>query len=647
MKKIIFKALVGIILVSALLSCTRQEERIIERELSPNVLEIPPFPETGPVSMLRYLIPAGADSTVSAEDGGAGFTGIGWETNLDFPIEGDSSAIKGGVFTSSMGGFPSTFREEGKGANGGSVGGVYESLISWDRYYNYIPSLASHWKISEDKKTFWFRLDPEARWSDGNRVTAEDVVATHQLFIDSGIMAPYTNQMYMEYRVTAKSMYIVEVSTDELGFRKFMNFGFMSIYPAHYLNKIDGAGYLKKYQYNMLPGTGPYVLDHTKTIKGKVLVTRRRKDYWAEHKRWTIGRNNFDEMRSIVVLDQALALEKFKKGETDFIYVEETATWIRDLNLKHPGPGFEGTLDRGLIQKRKVFNYAPHGHDGIVLNMRKPPFDDIRVRRAFAMLYNRDVIIEKLEYNEKYKISSYNPGSIYECKENKPVPFDPATANRLLDEAGWTLRNDQGYRMHPEHGLFAFTMNINADREKYFTLFQEDLKKAGVKMDLKVADWSTQLKIMDERRFAAHQVGWYGSNVPNPRELYHSSTADPDNTNNLGGVKDPAIDRIIEEYEVCYDAQTRVDLIVELDRLLFNTYHYTLGYAGRYTARIAYWNKFGMPVSVFSYRAEDTPLDLWWYRADLDKKLQAAKHNPSLKMVVGSEKVDYWQVDVN
>jgi len=637
------------VILTAILSCIwlmgcTQKENIIDRPWNESVLEIPSFPTAGPVSVKRYDIAPGADPSVPAELGGAGFTGIGWETNTNFPIEGDPNAQKGGSFTSAMSEYPSTFRAEGKGSNGGVIGGVYETLISWDRFYNYIPCLASHWKISADKKTFWFRIDPNARWSDGKRVTTEDVIATYKLLTDEGILAPYTNQMYEGYKLTAESMYILRVETQELGFKKFMNFGFIYVYPAHYLNKIDGAGYLEKYQYNMLPGTGPYILDHTKTVKGKLLVIRRRSDYWAENERWNIGCNNFDELRSVVVMDPALVLEKFKKGDIDFIYVSESSHWSRDFNILQPGPGLVGTLDHGLIQKRKVFNFAPHGHDGIVLNMRKQPFDDIRVRQAFAMLYNRDVIIEKLEYNEKEKICSYWPGSIYQSPENKPVEFQPQEANRLLDEAGWSQRNEEGYRIHPQYGVFEITMNIDQEREKYFTLFQEDLKKAGIKLNLKIADWSTQLKIMDERRFTAHQVTWYGSNVPSPRDLYHSSTADELNTNNLGGVKDPAIDQLIDEYDLCYDQQERVKLIQKLDKLLYDTYDYAFGYIGPHTARIAYWNKFGMPPGVFTYRAEDVSLSYWWYEPVLAAQLQKALHDPSVKMEIGPEEIDYWNV---
>jgi microcin C transport system substrate-binding protein len=633
-----------ILLVLVLVSCNKNNENIIDRPLDNSVLEVKAFPSLGPVSVKRYNILPGAEPSISAEMGGAGFTGIGWKTNNNFPIEGDPNSKKGGVFVSAMGGYPSTFRAEGKGANGGSIGGVYETIISWDRHYNYTPCLASHWKISEDKKTFWFRINPDTRWSDGRRVTTDDIIATYNLLTDEGILAPYTNQMYAGYKLTAESMYILRVEVDQLGFKKFMNFGFISVYPVHYLNKIDGAGYLEKYQYNMLPGTGPYVLDHTKTIKGKVLVTRRRSDYWAENERRNIGRNNFNELRSIVVLDQALALEKFKKGDVDFTYVGESSHWIRDFNVSNPGAGFEGTLDRGLIQKRKVYNLSPHGHDGIVLNMRKPPFDDIRVRKAFAMLYNRDVIIEKLEYNEKEKLCSYWPGSIYQSPDITPVVFDPKTANQLLDNAGWTGRNEDGYRIHETNGIFEITMNIDQDREKYFTLYQEDLKKAGIKLNLKIADWSTQLKIMDERRFTAHQIGWYGSNVPSPRDLYHSSTADKMNTSNLGGVKEPEIDLLIEQYEMCYNPHQRVKLIQQIDKLLFETHHYAFGYAGRHTTRIAYWNKFGMPPGVFTYRAEDVPLSYWWYEPELVTELETAKNDLDIKMEIGPEVIDYWNV---
>ena len=147
----------------------------------------------------------------------------------------------------------------------------------------------------------------------------------------------------------------------------------MSIFPAHVLQDVDGATYLKDYNFKLLPGTGPYVVDEADVVKGKVVTIRRRNDYWAEKDRRNVGLNNFDEIREIVVRDQNLAFEMFKKGDLDYYYVNISREWVEELNFDQ--------VQRGLIQKRKIFNDNPSGIQGLAFNTRKPPFDDIRCAR--------------------------------------------------------------------------------------------------------------------------------------------------------------------------------------------------------------------------------------------------------------------------
>ncbi len=149
---------------------------------------------TEPVSIHQYDTPPGADPSVSAEDGGDGFTGDGWQTVADAEINrlGDPDAVKGGQIIMSIPDFPGTLRTVGKDANSYfnrmAEGLMYETLLGLDPVTEeYVPSLATHWKISDDKQEFWFRIDPDARWADGKRVTANDVVATWKLLVDPGI----------------------------------------------------------------------------------------------------------------------------------------------------------------------------------------------------------------------------------------------------------------------------------------------------------------------------------------------------------------------------------------------------------------------------------------------------------------------------
>jgi len=218
-----------------------------------------PVMPSGPVSTNKADYPvfpnadAGADPSVSAEQGGKGFTGKGWETNTDFDLIGDPRAIKGGVFRDYVPDFPGTLRMVGPESNSqfnyGITAMAYESLLGvHPTTLEFIPGLATHWQVSPDKMTYRFRIDPNARFSDGVPVTSEDVVATYDFLLDKTLQAPMEQITYSKLsRPVAESKYIVRVQAKELNWRNFLYFSGMLIFPAHLLKTVNGDKYLKEY----------------------------------------------------------------------------------------------------------------------------------------------------------------------------------------------------------------------------------------------------------------------------------------------------------------------------------------------------------------------------------------------------------------
>ena len=315
---------------------------------------------------------AGADPSVPAEQGGKGFTGKGWQTNTDFELIGDPRALKGGVFRNFILDFPGTLRLAGPESNtyfNFEVAGLaYETLLGvHPTTLDYIPGLATHWQISPDKMTYRFRINPNARFSDGMPVTADDVVATYDLMVDKTLGDPTESLTFGKLkRPVAESKYIVRVEAKELNWRNFLYFSGMPIFPAHILKDVNGDKYVKEFNYKLMPGSGPYTIAEDDIKKGQSITVRRRKDYWGEKARANIGTNNFDELRFAVVRDENLAFEMFKKGELDS-YGSPNAPlrarqWQEDLNFDN--------VKRGLIQKRAVFNANPQGTEGFGFNTR-------------------------------------------------------------------------------------------------------------------------------------------------------------------------------------------------------------------------------------------------------------------------------------
>src|SRR5439155_11112969 len=141
---------------------------------------------------------------------------------------------------------------------------------------------------------------------------------------------------YTEYnkleKPIAESKYIVRIKAKKLLWSNFLNGRGIRVFPARILKTLDGAAYLRDYNFKLLPGTGPYIVTDADVKKGTSISLRRRNDYWASNYRANVGSYNFDEIRNIVVRDQNLAFEMFKKGDLDFYNVNVSKQWVEDLN---------------------------------------------------------------------------------------------------------------------------------------------------------------------------------------------------------------------------------------------------------------------------------------------------------------------------
>jgi microcin C transport system substrate-binding protein len=601
----------------------------------------------GPVSLDKNDYPvfpnadAGADSFVSAEEGGKGFTGEGWETNTDFDFIGDPRSVKGGMLREAIPSFPGTLRMAGPEYNTSLNymvrAMVYETLLSMHpTTLEYIPSLATHWQVSPDKMTYRFRINPNARWVDGQPVTAEDVVATWMFNMDEGLQAPTSRMTWSKFeQPVAESKYIVRVRSNQVNWRNFLYFSqSMYIFPAHVLKDVDGEAYLRDYNFKMLPGSGPYAVHVEDIKKGSSITIRRRQDYWAENDRQHVGLNNFELVREIVVRDRNLEFEMFKKGDLDYYFVSSAQMWVEELDFDN--------IQRGLVQKRKIFNHAPGGVAGLAFNMRKVPFDDVRVRKALFHLFNRKQMVEKLAYNQYELQHSYWTGGVYENPNNPRVLYDPELALKILAEAGWDNRDERGRLVKRGTPLEIELLYSNKLMEKYWTVYQEDLRKVGINLNLRLVTPETRFKLMMQRQFDIVSAGWGALLFPNPETSYHSSLADANNTNNITGVKDRRIDEITEAYDRMFEQDERVAAIQEIDGILADLYPYVLRWTAPYQ-RVIYWNRYGQPAGYFTRVGDFTDLpSLWWIDPEKSRQLDEARGDSTIQMEVGETEDRYW-----
>ena len=584
------------------------------------------------------------DMTTPAEAGGYGFeelaVDLGYTTYEMKPEEqvffGDPRAKKGGLFRHITSRFPATMRTEGQNANyveNNTISSLcYEGLISTHPVtLEFIPALATHWKISDDKMKFWFRINPDARWSDGREVIAEDVVATWDLHMDETILSPSDQLTFGKFeRPVVEGKYIVSVVCKELSWRNILYFGgSMAILPSHYLNQIDGSEYLKEYQFKMLPGTGPYEIKEEDIINQESFTFTRRTDYWAKDDPMNKYTSNFDKIKFIVVKDNnALIFEKFKKNEADFYTVAASREWIEECEEDSLKPGetnWPYALERGWVKKHKVYSEKPAGTSGFAFNMRKWPFNDKRVRMAFTYLYNREKMNEEMYYSEYSMMNSLYSGSVYENPSNEKVVYSPEKAVKLLEEAGYTTRNEEGWLVHENGQILRFEIAIMKGLDYMVTPVQQMMKEYGIDMQIKYIDGNANWKNLMERNFTIYMQSWGGLVFPNPETSLHSSLADENNTNNISGFKSERVDELLVEYDVTFDQARRIEIIREIDGIYSDVHPAAWGIARNYQ-RILFWDKFGYPEYMVGRYTGDyrTVFSHWWFDDEKEAALDEA-----------------------
>ncbi|MBX2802007.1 MAG: hypothetical protein KTR31_30280 [Myxococcales bacterium] len=629
-------------LFASLVACTSSEESV-ETPDGPEVVEEDVDVEI-PVATYAWDGSVG-DADVPAEMGGPGFTGEGWTTRMERSSLGNPDAPQGGQVVMDMPDWPATTRMMGK---------------DWNTWFNYyvsdlcnmglltmdpvtlepVPSLATHWKISEDQLTYTYRINPAAKWSDGTPVTAQDWVATHKLRMDPTLLDPSNSITYGKFEEPkAISKYILEYKTKEPSWRNFLIVSMGKPLPAHEIEGMTGTEYIDKYQFGYTAVNGAYHVAPEDIDTGKSITITRRTDWWAEDNPVFDGHFNIEKVKYVVVKNPDLTFEKVKKGEIDYYVIPKAQWWaevVPELDV----------VKRGLLVRKKFYNDAPIGYSGIALNMKRPPLDDVKVRKALQLLYDRQTMIEKLYFNEYDPFRSYYYGNMIN-PDNELLLYDEVGAVELLEAAGWTELNDEGYRVKDGQELKLTVQYRSKLSERGLTIYQEATKRAGIRMELQELTPAAAWKNMREKEFDMANINWGATIFPNPETSWGSELADQPDNNNLTGFANARADEIFEEYGAEYDVAKRAALMRELDGILYNEHPYVLGWFNP-AQRVLFWNKIGMPdnwgVGRYAEQSGDRHLThLWWVDPEREAALEAAKQDTALTMELQPIENHFWQ----
>lgn len=499
------------------------------------------------------------------------------------------------------------------------MGLMFEPLVSLhsteDRE---IGVLAETWEISEDGKTFTFKLYPNAKWSDGKSVTAEDVQFYYDVIMDEKNLTPIFKVGLSRFeRPEVLDSLTLRVTAKTSHWGNFWEAAALTAFPKHVWAGKD----FNSVRYEFPVVSGPYKI---RTFREDRLVElERRADWWGFSKNWNRGKYNFERLKYRFMEDQTKVLEAFKKQDFDAYALYTSSIWMKQTEFD--------AVKKNWVVRQKVYNSEPIGFQGMAFNLRREKFQDVRVRRALSMLMNRELMNEKYMYNQYFLLNSYYP-DLWEGNQNPTAPlykYEPDAARALLAEAGY-VPDAEG--MLSKDGVpFEITFITSSSEMRHLTLYQEDLKKAGVRANIEQMSQSTLRKRLDEADFDMYWVNWGAGRLRDPEASWSSATADDKGTNNLSGLKDAVVDSLIELQKTEFNLEKRNEILKALDNRLVELVPYALMWQADHH-RLLYWNRFGTPAKVLDKFGREEAIPVYWYldEAKAAKLAEAMKKGEAL-----------------
>jgi peptide/nickel transport system substrate-binding protein len=424
---------------------------------------------------------------------------------------------------------------------------IGDSLVDHDARMRPVPRLARAWEFSEDGRVLTFRLRPEARFHDGVAVTSADVVYTWERVVDPASRATaWIDGLLPVARVETPDPHTVRVHYRR-PYAPALDGWTVPILPRHLYEKDD----LEASPLNRSPvGSGPFRFAAWQP--GRRILMRANPDWWG-------GRPALDWLVLEFIPAQETGLQSLLAGEVDSAPL--TAVQVETLAGR---ASFERRFRLLRFEPLFLYYIAWRG-DG-----SNPFFADPDVRRALSLALDRESYVQSvLRGSGRAATSLFHPAVGGADPDLPPLPYDPAAAAALLERAGWRLDRDSGVRR--KDGIpFRFTLLIFGpaeDQVLFSQVAQEALRGIGVDMAIQRLDWPTLRERLRGGRFEAALSGLVFRPDPDyVHALLHSSQID--GGQNYAALRDPAIDRSLEEARATLDPRRRAALYREVDRRL-------------------------------------------------------------------------------
>mgnify|MGYP006271022941 FL=1 len=503
----------------------------------------------------------------------------------------------------------------------------------------------------EDRSMVVFRLRPEARFHDGAPITPEDVIWSMQALRDAH---PQYNAYYKNIsRAEQTGEHEVTFTFSIAGNRELpLITGQLPVLPKHWWTGKDVQGRQRDINATTLEtplGSGAYVATDVKP--GASILMKRVPDYWGKDLAVNLGQNNFDEIEYIYFRDANVAFEAFKGGQYDWRTEGSSKMWATGYDFP--------AVQAGKVVKEEITLNQVNGMQSWAMNIRRPKFQDVRVRQALNHAFDFEWANQNLFYGQYIRSRSYFnnsemearglpsaaelalleplkdklPPEVFTTEYKNPLNDTPQARRRnmrqaatLLDAAGWKVSPEGGKSVLKNAQGESLAIEFLLDSplfERVALPYKQQLELLGISVTVKTVD-SAQYERRTQTFDYDIMVGSWGQSLSpgnEQREYWGSEAAKRDGSRNYVGIANPAIDALIEKLIFASDRESLVNACRALDRaLMWN--HYVVPMWFIPYQRTARWDRFGRPDTLPSL-STGFP-DIWWWDAERARKVDAS-----------------------
>jgi len=535
----------------------------------------------------------------------------------------DPRAVRGGVLRQFTMSTPPTLRRVGPNANNGFRGELYDNndfglLTSHPNTDEPIPALATNWAMSPDGMTAYFRLDPSAKFTDGQPVTVDDFFYAFYFYRSPWAKADWYADFYTREwgGITKYDAYTLSIKAPRKRPYQLEQLGELRPLPRNFF-KDFGPNYEKLYNDRFQPTVGPYFIGPTGFQREKSVTLTRVQTWWGDRRKFFRHRYNPDAIEYGVIRELDSAYASMLSGEIDFMPIMMPRYWY--------GTNEKKAYQQGYLTKAQFFNDIPRPPYGLYLNTQKPLLSDLNVRLGLQHATDFQRVIDGFYRGDYERLNQFSEGlGKFTDPSIRPRRYSPELARAAFAKAGFTRAGPDGILVNAAGERLSFRLTFDtSDRRKYLATLVESARRCGVEYRPETLEHTTMYrKVMEKNHDVVFWAWSVSSRLPALWESHHTDNAvevladgrkvPKRQTNNITGIDDPELSKLIDQFRNATEEAEMIKLSFAMQRRIHDLADFIPGFKVP-GYRIAHWDWVKFPEG-FDVRGAEDPgqYGLFW-----------------------------------